>query len=212
MIDVKGTEETYAIIRRFAKIFCVWGAFCAREGLNSTGNQSDKGLIYCTEFVGDKVSGEARVASFAGLRRRFNSAVALLQMATATQVASILIHLVWNCTAAILSSLCIFPKGVQYQPAPNGGPSPRSPGHINCDASVIVTGFFRCRCAMGWPLEKIGCSSDGGSSRARVQLALQLTTLRGRLMTERWTATKKDDNLTVLNQQANMVGSVEASH
>ncbi|KRX35859.1 hypothetical protein T05_12547 [Trichinella murrelli] len=29
---------------------------------------------------------------------------------------------------------------------------------------------------------------------------------------ERWTATKKDDNLTVLNQQANMVGSVEASH
>ncbi|KRX74763.1 hypothetical protein T06_6285 [Trichinella sp. T6] len=85
-------------------------------------------------------------------------------------------------------------------------------GHINCDASVIVTGFFRCRCAVGWPLEKIGCSSDGGSSRARVQLALQLTTLLKRLMTERWTATKKDDNLTVLNQQANMVGSVEASH
>ncbi|KRX68523.1 hypothetical protein T06_5462 [Trichinella sp. T6] len=97
------------------------------SGLNSTGNQSDKGLIYCPEFVGDKVTGEARVTSFAGLRRRFNSAVALLQMATATQVASILIHLVWNCTAAILSSLCIFPKGVQYQPAPNGGPSPRSP-------------------------------------------------------------------------------------
>ncbi|KRX77978.1 hypothetical protein T06_8752 [Trichinella sp. T6] len=97
------------------------------SGLNSTGNQSDKGLIYCTEFVGEKVTLEARVTSFAGLRRRFNSTVALLQMATATQVASILIHLVWNCTAAILSSLCIFPKGVQYQPAPNGGPSPRSP-------------------------------------------------------------------------------------
>ncbi|KRY05614.1 hypothetical protein T03_17798 [Trichinella britovi] len=32
MIDVKGTEEPYAIIRRFVKIFCVWGAFCAREG------------------------------------------------------------------------------------------------------------------------------------------------------------------------------------
>ncbi|KRX35185.1 hypothetical protein T05_9425 [Trichinella murrelli] len=141
MIDVKGTKETYAITRRSVKIFCVWGAFCARGGLNSTGNQSDKGLIYCTEFVGDKVTGEARVTSFAGLRRRFNSAVALLQMATATQ------------------------------------------GHINCDASVIVTGFFRCRCAVGWPLEKIGCSSDGGSSRARIQLALQLTTLRGRLMT-----------------------------
>ncbi|KRX53446.1 hypothetical protein T09_13304 [Trichinella sp. T9] len=61
-------------------------------------------------------------------------------------------------------------------------------------------------------LEKIGCSSDGGSSRARVQLALQLTTLRRRLMTERWAATKKDDNLTVLNQQANMVCSVEVSH
>ncbi|KRX65306.1 hypothetical protein T06_5335 [Trichinella sp. T6] len=186
--------------------------------LNSTGNQSDKGLIYCTEFVGDKVTGEARVTSFAGLRRRFNSAVALLQMVTATQVASILIHLVWNCTAAILSSLCIFPKGVQYQPAPNGGPSPRSPGHINCDASVIVTGFLRCRFAVGRPLEKMGCSSDGGSSRARVHLALQLTTLRGRLMTgdnmpsQRWTATKKDDNLTVLNQQANLVGSVEVSH
>ncbi|KRX57126.1 hypothetical protein T09_462 [Trichinella sp. T9] len=168
------------------------------SGLNSTGNQSDKGLIYCTEFVGDKVTGEARVTSLAGLRRRFNSAVALLQMATATQVASILIHLVWNCTAAILSSLCIFSKGVQYQPAPNGvhlGFIPdnkiiridscigTTKGHINCDASVIVTGFFRCRCAVGWPLEKIGCSSDGGSSRARVQLALQLTTLRGRLMT-----------------------------
>ncbi|KRZ90763.1 hypothetical protein T08_1509 [Trichinella sp. T8] len=95
------------------------------SGLNSTGNQSDKGLIYCTEFVGDKVTGEARVAYFAGLRRRFSSAVTLLQMPTATEVASILIHLVWNCTAAILSSLCIFPKGVQYQPAPNGGPSPR---------------------------------------------------------------------------------------
>ncbi|KRZ90732.1 hypothetical protein T08_8849 [Trichinella sp. T8] len=197
MIDVKGTEETYAIIRRFVKLFCVWGAFFARGG-----NQSDKGLIYCTEFVGDKVTGEARVAYFAGLRRRFSSAVTLLQMPTATEVASILIHLVWNCTAAILSSLCIFPKGVQYQPAPNGGPSPlhlgfipdnkiirtagcigTTKGHINCDASVIVTGFFCCRCAMGWPLEKIGCSSDGGSSRARVQLALQLTTLRGRLMT-----------------------------
>ncbi|KRY06452.1 hypothetical protein T12_2786 [Trichinella patagoniensis] len=183
------------------------------SSLNSTGNQSDKGLIYCTEFVGDKVTGEARVTSFAGLRRRFNSAVALLQMATATQVYSILIHLVWNCTAAILSSICIFPKGVQYQPAPNGGPSPRSPGHINCDASVrCVSGLFRCRCAVGWPLEKIGCSSDGGSSRARVQLALQLTTLRGRLMTERWTATRKVGNLTVLNQQANMVGSAEVSN
>ncbi|KRZ81466.1 hypothetical protein T08_9647 [Trichinella sp. T8] len=182
------------------------------SGLNSTGNQSDKGLICCTEFLGDKVTGEARVTSFAGLRRRFNSAVALLQMATAAQVASILIHLVWICTDAILFSTCTFPKGVQYQPAPNGGPSPRSPGHINCDASVIVTGFFRCRCAVGWPLEKIGCSSDGESSRARVQLALQLTTLRGRLMTERWTATKKDVNLTVLNQPANMVGSVEVSN
>ncbi|KRZ84408.1 hypothetical protein T08_15325 [Trichinella sp. T8] len=116
--------------------FSVYGARFVRgklqkqlkfSGLNSTGNQSDKGLIYCTEIVGDKVTGEARVASIAGLRHRFNSAVALLQMPTATQVASILIHLVWNCTAAILSSLCIFPNGVQYQPAPNGGLSPRSP-------------------------------------------------------------------------------------
>ncbi|KRZ81750.1 hypothetical protein T08_6131, partial [Trichinella sp. T8] len=90
------------------------------QGNKRTCNQSDKGLIYCTEFVGDKVTGEARVAYFAGLRRRFSSAVTLLQMPTATEVASILIHLVWNCTAAILSSLCIFPKGVQYQPAPNG--------------------------------------------------------------------------------------------
>ncbi|KRY24638.1 hypothetical protein T01_469 [Trichinella spiralis] len=32
-------------------------------------------------------------------------------MAAATQVALIHVHLVWNCTAAILSSLCIFPKG-----------------------------------------------------------------------------------------------------
>ncbi|KRX12865.1 hypothetical protein T07_10373 [Trichinella nelsoni] len=154
MVNVKATEETYVIIRR----------------LNSTGNQSDKGLIYCNEFVGDKVTGEAIVTSFAGLRRRFNSAVGLLQMAAATQ------------------------------------------GHINCNASVIVYGLFRVRCAVGWPLGKIGCSSEGGSSRARVQLALQLTTLRERLMTERWTATRKNDNLTVLNQQANMVGSVELSN
>ncbi|KRZ51414.1 hypothetical protein T02_9967 [Trichinella nativa] len=153
------------------------------SGLNSTGNQSDKGLIYCPEFVGDKVTEEARVTSFAGLRRRFNSAVALLQMATATQVASILIHLVWNCTAAILSSLYHLGFIPDNKIIRTDSCIGTTKGHKNCDASVIVTGFFRCRCAVGRPLEKIGCSSDGGSSRARVQLALQLTTLRERLMT-----------------------------
>ncbi|KRZ48443.1 hypothetical protein T02_8908 [Trichinella nativa] len=153
------------------------------SGLNSTGNQSDKGLIYCPEFVGDKVTEEARVTSFAGLRRRFNSAVALLQMATATQVASILIHLVWNCTAAILSSLYHLGFIPDNKIIRTDSCIGTTKGHKNCDASVIVTGFFRCRCAVGRPLEKMGCSSDGGSSRARVQLALQLTTLRERLMT-----------------------------